>query len=65
MKYMLMMNTPSGGPCPIVNWPQKDILAHIELMKGFAKKLSDAGELLAAEGLAGRRRGRPDPTEEG
>jgi hypothetical protein len=53
MKYILMMNTPGGGPYQVASWPQKDLLAHIEFMKGFAKKLSAAGELVAAEGLAG------------
>ncbi|SRR5258708_2329412 len=53
MKYMLMMNTPGGGPYQISRWPQKDIHAHIEFMKGFAKKLGAAGELVAAEGLSG------------
>ncbi len=53
MKYMLMMNTPSGGPYQIANWPQQDIKAHIAFMMSFAKKLSAAGELVAAEGLAG------------
>jgi hypothetical protein len=53
MKYILMMHTPSGGPYQIARWPQKDIHAHIAFMKGFAKKLAEAGELVAAEGLAG------------
>jgi len=53
MKYMLMMNTPSGGPYQIARWPQQDIKAHIEFMKSFAKKLGGSGELVAAEGLAG------------
>lgn len=53
MKYMLMMNTPSGGAYQIAQWPKKDIQAHIAFMKEFAKKLSAAGELVAAEGLAG------------
>jgi hypothetical protein len=53
MKYMLMMNTPGGGPYQIARWPQQDIQAHIEFMKGFATKLGEAGELVAAEGLAG------------
>src|SRR6185295_18275338 len=52
-KYMLMMNTPGGGPYKIASWAQKDLHAHIEFMKGFAKKLSAAGELVAAEGLSG------------
>jgi hypothetical protein len=53
MKYMLMMNTPGGGPYQIARWPQQDIRAHIEFMKNFAQKLSSSGELAAAEGLAG------------
>ena len=53
MKYMLMMNTPSGGPYQIANWPQKDIQAHIAFMKEFSQKLNKAGELVGGEGLAG------------
>lgn len=53
MKYMLMMNTPSGGPYQITSWPKKDIEAHIAFMRNFAQKLTQSGELAAAEGLAG------------
>ncbi len=53
MKFILMMNTPSGGPYQIASWPQKDIHAHIQFMKRFGQKLKDAGELVAAEGLSG------------
>ncbi|MCP3140297.1 YciI family protein [Pyxidicoccus xibeiensis] len=53
MKYMMMMNTPSRGPYQVASWPRKDLEAHIQFMKDFAKKLSAAGELVAAEGLAG------------
>jgi hypothetical protein len=53
MKYMLMMNTPGGGAYQIGRWPRQDIQANIEFMKGFAKKLREAGELVSAEGLAG------------
>lgn len=53
MKYMLMMNTPHGGPYQIASWAQKDFHAHIAFMKGFAQKLAGAGELVAAEGLSG------------
>ena len=53
MKYMLMMNTPGKGPYQIASWPQQDFRAHIEFMKGFGKKLAEAGELVGAEGLAG------------
>jgi hypothetical protein len=53
MKYMMMMNTPGGGPYQIGNWPREDLMRHIQFMKTFAKKLQDAGELVAAEGLSG------------
>jgi hypothetical protein len=53
MKFMLMMNTPGGGPYQIARWPEKDIKAHIAFMRDFAQKLGQAGELVAAEGLAG------------
>jgi hypothetical protein len=53
MKYMLMMNTPHGGPYQISKWPQKDIKAHIAFMISFSRKLGEAGELVGAEGLSG------------
>src|SRR5882724_1871802 len=53
MKYLLMMHTPSSGPYQVAQWPQKDLKAHIEFMKNFASRLSAAGELVTAEGLAG------------
>jgi hypothetical protein len=53
MKYMLMMNTPGGGPYQVMSWPKEDLMRHIGFMKTFVQKLSAAGELVAAEGLAG------------
>ena len=53
MKYMLMMNTPGGGPYHIANWSTQDIQRHIQFMKDFAERLTASGELAAAEGLAG------------
>ena len=53
MKYMLMMNTPGGGPYQISQWPQADIKAHIAFMMNFGKQLHESGELVAAEGLSG------------
>ncbi|MEM9491838.1 MAG: YciI family protein [Myxococcota bacterium] len=52
MKYMLMMNTGSG-PYQIAEWPPEDIKAHIQFMRDFARQLTESGELVAAEGLAG------------
>lgn len=48
-----MMHTPSGGPYQIMQWPKKDIEAHIGFMIEFGKKLRAQGELAGAEGLAG------------
>ncbi|MEO5768279.1 MAG: YciI family protein [Polyangia bacterium] len=53
MKYMLMMNTPGGGPYQVASWPREDLMRHIGFMKTFATKLGAAGELVAAEGLSG------------
>ena len=53
MKYILMMNTPGGGPYQVAQWPREDLVRHIEFMKAFATKLGKAGELVGAEGLAG------------
>src|SRR5690348_2321663 len=52
MKFMLMMNTPGGGPYQIASWPEQDIKNHIAFMREFSKRLADAGELAGAEGLA-------------
>jgi hypothetical protein len=52
MKYLLMMHHPGKAPYAIAEWPPQDIQAHIGFMIGFAKKLGEAGELVAAEGLA-------------
>ena len=53
MKYMLMMNHAGQGPYEMASWPKADIARHIQFMISFIKKLGDAGELVAAEGLAG------------
>ena len=53
MKYMLMMHAPRGnGDWAIGKWPAQDLKAHIDFMIRLAKQLGEAGELVAAEGLA-------------
>lgn len=53
MKFMLMMNAPRGnGDYGVLTWPPEDLKAHIRFMQGFSKELREAGELVAAEGLA-------------
>jgi hypothetical protein len=52
MKYMMMMHAPRG-PYQVASWAPGEFAAHVAFMHAFAKKLSAAGELVAAEGLAG------------
>ena len=54
MRYMLMMNAPRGtGDWGIYDWSPEDFKAHIAFMHGFNKELTDAGELVDAQGLSG------------
>jgi hypothetical protein len=53
MKFILMMHSPGKGPYQIASWPMDDIKAHIGFMRTFSKKLVDAGEWVAGEGLTG------------
>lgn len=52
MKYILMMHAP-GGEYQLGGWSKEDLEAHIAFMGDFNKELSESGELVAAEGLAG------------
>ncbi len=53
MRYMLMMHAPRGtGDYQIGNWSPKDFEAHIAFMHNLNKDLTEAGELVGAEGLA-------------
>jgi hypothetical protein len=53
MKYMLMMNARGKGDWQVASWAPADLKAHIEFMIRLNKELSEAGELVGAEGLAG------------
>lgn len=54
MKYILMMNTPERGPYEILTtWSKADLEAHMGFMRGYNKKLKDAGELVGGAGLTG------------
>lgn len=52
MKYILMMNHKKTAGEGIATWPHQDIQAHIGFMIGLSKSLSEAGQLVSAEGLA-------------
>ena len=52
MKYILMMIAPSKtGDWAVANWSQDEIKAMVSFMKRLNKDLSEAGELVSAEGL--------------
>lgn len=53
MRYMMMMHAPRAtGDYQINNWTPDDFKAHMAFMHRFNKELTDAGELVGAEGLA-------------
>lgn len=53
MRYMLMMHAPRGpGDYQVNNWHPEDFQAHIAFMRELNKELTEAGELVGAEGLA-------------
>ncbi|HVT93388.1 MAG TPA: YciI family protein [Bryobacteraceae bacterium] len=52
MKYILMMHCPRNGYDTFGALPKEDIQAHVAFMKKLNQDLSQAGELVSAEGLA-------------
>ena len=54
MKFMMLMHyAGEPGTAPIHTWPPKDIQAHIAFMMKFNEKLTQSGEFVDAQGLAG------------
>ena len=51
MKFMLMMLGTRANWDSLSTWSPAEFKAHIEFMKGFARDLAAAGELVLAEGL--------------
>ena len=53
MRYMLMMHVPNTAKDYQINsWSPDDFKAHIGFMRDLNRELTDAGELVGAEGLA-------------
>ena len=53
MRFMLMMHAPRGtGDYQASQWSPEDFKAHIAFMHRFNQDLTEAGELVGAEGLA-------------
>ncbi len=54
MKYMLMMHAPRGtGDYQINQWSPEDFQAHIAFMHRFNRELTESGEWVDGQGLAG------------
>ncbi len=53
MKYILMMTGTKAGVDTYRAWSKKDIDAHMAVLKGINKDLSESGEFVVTEGLAG------------
>jgi hypothetical protein len=49
---MLMMHAPGGGQYQVTKWAPEDLKAHMAFMHRLNKDLTQAGELVGAEGLA-------------
>ncbi|MFG3441360.1 YciI family protein [Nonomuraea sp. NPDC047897] len=53
MKYMLLMQFSQKDDLPpLETWPTEDVKAHIQFMHELNSGLTEAGELVSAEGLA-------------
>ena len=53
MKFMMMMHVPKGaGDFALKGWSPEDFKAHMAFMHRFNRELTEAGELVGAEGLA-------------
>jgi hypothetical protein len=53
MRYMMMMHAPRGtGDYQVMEWAPEDFQAHMAFMQRFHRELTEAGELVDAQGLA-------------
>jgi hypothetical protein len=53
MKYILLMNGTKAGVDTYLAWSKKDIDAHMGVLQSIGKELTESGEFLGTEGLAG------------
>lgn len=51
MKYILLMSGTRTGVDRYRAWSEKDIAAHMAVLRGLNKELSESGELVASQGL--------------
>ena len=53
MKYVRMMNGTKAGVDHYKAWPKQDVQAHFAFLNGLNKELSESGELVVSQALAG------------
>ena len=53
MKYILLMSGTKAGVDAYHAWSQKDIEAHMAVLRRINKELTESGEFVATQGLAG------------
>jgi hypothetical protein len=53
MKYILLMTGTKAGVDTYLAWSKKDIDAHMAVLKSINKELTESGEFVGTEGLAG------------
>ncbi len=53
MKYILLMSGTKAGVDGYLAWSQKDIDAHMAVLKALNKELTESGEFVATQRLAG------------
>jgi hypothetical protein len=51
MKYILMMAAPKAGFDTYRAWSKQDMQAHLAVLNGINKEVTEAGEFVATEGL--------------
>lgn len=52
MKYILLMSGTKAGVDTYRAWSQKDVEAHMGVLKAIANELTESGEFVATQGLA-------------
>ena len=53
MKYILLMTGTKAGVDTYRAWGKKDIDAHMAVLVGISRELTESGEFVATQGLAG------------
>ena len=53
MKYILLMTGTKSGVDTYLAWSKQDIEAHMAVLKSINKELTESGEFVGTEGLAG------------